>query len=163
MLVLGDAIALTLLQLKQFSHEDFAFSHPAGALGKRLLLTVDELMHTGPSTPCVSSSASLKDALIEITTKRLGFTCITDDKNHFVGIFTDGDLRRALQNPINIDDIQMSVLMTQSFTSITKNALATEALNIMEKQQITVLPVLSDHMMVEGVIHMHDIIKAGIV
>ncbi len=118
MLVMGDAIAVTLLQAKQFTRQDFAFSHPCGSLGRQLLLTVGEIMHKDKAIPMVNLHASLKDTVVEMTSKRLGFTTIINDTGKIIGIFTDGDLRRALEQHQNLNDIKIQDIMTIKYRTI---------------------------------------------
>ncbi len=161
-LVMGDALAVALLEAKGFTAEDFAFSHPGGALGKRLLLKVSDLMNTGPAIPKVNKGASLSEALLEMTQKGLGVTTILDENQALMGIFTDGDLRRTIDSGDDIRDINITQVMTHNPTTIAENILAAEALGIMEQKKITVLVVTDDQKQPAGVIHMHDLLRAGI-
>lgn len=161
MLALGDALAMALLDVRGFSKEDFAFSHPGGSLGRRLLLTVEDIMHTGKACPTVGPDVTLKEALIEITKARLGFTAIVDDKNMVLGIFTDGDLRRTLEQNTSLDT-PISLRMTKQFKSISKQTLAGEALRIMETSKINAILVTEDGKLV-GAFNMHDLLRAGVI
>lgn len=161
-LVMGDALAVALLDARGFTAEDFAFSHPGGLLGRRLVMRVSDLMHTGGELPQVTPSTSLLHALTEITRKGMGMTTVTDPKGQLLGVFTDGDLRRALDRGQNIQETTMNSVMTQSPTTVSQNALAVEALTIMESKKITALIVAEDLKPV-GVIHMHDLLRAGLV
>jgi arabinose-5-phosphate isomerase len=162
-LVLGDALAISLLRARNFSLQDFARSHPGGTLGKRLLLEVGELMHSGTTTPKVHAEATLKETLFEMTKKHLGMTTVVDDDDHLLGIFTDGDLRRAIENNIDLDSTLIADIMTAHGTSTQSHILVFELFNQMEQQKITAVPVLNDAQQVVGVIHLHDILQAGVI
>lgn len=162
-LVLGDAIAIALLEAKGFTAQDFAFSHPGGALGKRLLLTVDDIMVTDSHMPIVSTQDSLKQALFEISSKGLGVTGITDAKNTLVGIFSDGDLRRTLDKPIDIQNTPVIRVMTKGGITITQNALAIDALNLMQGKMINALFVVNEQNQPIGALNMYMLLKAGVV
>jgi len=161
-LALGDAIAIALLEARGFTPEDFALSHPGGALGKRLILKVKDVMHTGANIPVIGQDATLSDALIEMNSKGLGMTTIQQD-SQLKGIFTDGDLRRSLNltgsNQILATPIRE--LMTLNPKSVSSEMLAAEALNIMEASAITSLLVINTDK-VEGIVHLHDILQAGV-
>lgn len=160
-LVIGDAIAITLLEARGFKAKDFARYHPAGALGRKLLLHVSELMHKGRHLPRISETASLSDALLEMTQKNLGMTTIIDQNNELCGIFTDGDLRRSFEQNVNIHNTPITQVMTKTCITITQDVLAAEALQIMEQHKITSLVVIAKKQPV-GVVHMHDLLRAGI-
>lgn len=162
-LVMGDALAVALLEARGFTAEDFAFSHPGGALGKRLLLKVSDIMHSGNEIPTVSTGTPLSEALIEMTNKGLGMTTIQDSNHQLLGIFTDGDLRRTLDSGHDIHTLKIEEVMTTSPTTMTANSLAAEALGVMEARSITALVITngSDNKPV-GIIHMHDLLRAGI-
>jgi len=160
-LVLGDALAVALLEARGFTPEDFARSHPAGRLGKRLLVHVRDIMHTRDQVPMVSPETSIKDAILEITSKKLGATLICDQQQTLLGIFTDGDLRRVFENDTIHEPIG-SVISPCNYT-IHSNDLAVDALNVMQDNEITILPVINNQQQIEGIIHMHDLLKAGIV
>jgi arabinose-5-phosphate isomerase len=162
-LVMGDALAIALLQARGFTAEDFARSHPAGSLGRRLLLLTRDIMHAGDKIPMITTSSCLSDALIEMTSKNLGLTAIVDNNHHIVGIFTDGDLRRTFENEHDIHTTNISSVMTKDCKTITADCLAVEALNIMENKKITALLVVDDQQSLIGVLHMHDILRAGVV
>lgn len=162
-LVMGDALAVALLDARGFTEEDFAFSHPGGSLGRRLLLHVADVMHTGQQIPMVSADALLSDALVEMSGKGLGMTAIVDDKKRVLGIYTDGDLRRTLNNNVDIHNTRISDVMTTHCKTIGKQVLAAEALNVMDTYKINALLVTDDDMQVEGVINMHDLLKAGVI
>ncbi|GAA4363030.1 KpsF/GutQ family sugar-phosphate isomerase [Kangiella marina] len=161
-LALGDAIAVSLLEAKGFTPDDFALSHPGGSLGKRLLLHVGDLMHTAENFPAVSPNTSVKDALLEITDKRLGMTAVLDEHKHLLGIFTDGDLRRAFEKGINVDT-PIKEVMTTGGKTITSDALAVDAVGLMERNSITCLIVVNTQNKPVGAVHMHDLLKAGVV
>lgn len=161
-LVLGDALAVALLEARGFTPEDFARSHPAGRLGKRLLVRVQDIMHTGDALPIVSSDTPIRQTILEITSKKLGVAMIADEANKLLGIFTDGDLRRAFEKTVDMEDSVQSVQTTcQHFCA--PDALAVDALTLMQSKEITVLPVVDNKRQIQGIIHMHDLLKAGIV
>ncbi|MEI2265367.1 arabinose-5-phosphate isomerase KdsD [Erwinia sp. CGal63] len=161
-LVMGDALAVALLKARGFTAEDFALSHPGGALGRKLLLTVDDIMHSGDEIPWVSRDASLRDALLEITRKNLGMTVICDDLMKIEGIFTDGDLRRVFDMGIDIQHASINSVMTAGGIRVRPNTLAVDALNLMQSRNITVLMVADGDRLL-GVVHMHDMLRAGVV
>jgi arabinose-5-phosphate isomerase len=160
-MALGDAMAVALLEIRGFTEEDFAFFHPGGSLGKRLL-TVSDIMHTGEEIPRVSPNTRVKEALFEITSKKLGFTTVLDDDGSLLGIITDGDLRRLMEREGDPLSFEAGEVMIGSPKVIGPEALAAKALQIMEKHAITSLVVLDEDRTVTGVIHMHDILRAGI-
>ena len=161
-LVMGDALAIALLEARGFNAEDFAFSHPSGALGRKLLLRVKDIMHEGDQIPVVTADKTLQDALIEMTQKGLGMTTIMSDDAKLVGIFTDGDLRRIIDLKVDFATTSVSDVMSADPKTIPQNMLAAEALTIMEKASITALVVEEeDH--ITGVLHLHDILKAGVI
>lgn len=162
-LVLGDAIATALLEARGFSAEDFAFSHPGGALGRRLLLKVSDLMHSGDEVPSVSPNTRIQEALLEITQKRLGMTTVVDDTLQPLGIFTDGDLRRAIDQGVNLNQASIDTVMTKDFTTVTPDMLAAEALQIMQDKKINALIALDETGRVAGALNMHDMLKAGVI
>ncbi len=161
-LALGDALAVCLLKLRGFTADDFARSHPGGKLGKRLLLTVSDIMHKGDEVPSVASDTLIKEALLEISEKGLGFTCVVDGKE-LVGVYTDGDLRRSLDEQVDVHTTAISTVMTSSFSTASTSQLAVEALNLMEEKSISAIPVLDDDQQLVGAINMHDLLKAGVV
>lgn len=162
-LVLGDALAIALLEERGFSSDDFAFSHPGGSLGRRLLLKVNDIMHTGDDIPSVLSGSSLREALLEVTQKRLGMTAVTNDQNQLLGIFTDGDLRRALDQDASPNEITIDQVMTPDCTTVSKDILAAECLQIMEDKKINALIVTDDKNQPVGALNMHDLLKAGVI
>lgn len=160
-LVMGDALAITLLQARGFSADDFALSHPGGHLGKRLLLRVDEISHKQSAIPIVSDHASIHEALLEITNKRLGMTCVVNDQGRLVGVYTDGDVRRTLAQNSDITTTALTKVMTRNCHTIPPTLLAAEALAFMQKHSITTLVIVEDDKLT-GVVHLHDLLKAGI-
>ncbi len=163
-LAMGDALAISLLSKKGFTEEDFAFFHPGGSLGRKLLLTVEDLMHSGDVVPSVDSDTLVKDAIIEISSKRLGLTTVLDTDNKLLGVITDGDLRRGLEKwGEDFFSLRAGEVMTHRPKTIRKNMLAAKAVALMEKYTITVLVVAEEDYTVDGVIHLHDLLKAGIV
>jgi arabinose-5-phosphate isomerase len=161
-LVMGDALAIALLEARGFTAEDFAFSHPGGALGRKLLLKVEDVMHSGDSLPRVSEQTALRHALLEMTEKGFGMTTVVNDNDELLGVFTDGDLRRALDNAVDINLATVGQVMTRNCKTISRDILAAEALGIMETTKITAL-VVEDKQHPIGVLHMHDLLRAGIV
>jgi len=163
-LAMGDALAITLLNKKGFTHEDFAFFHPGGSLGRRLVLTVEDLMHKGDVIPSVNIDTLMKEAIMEISSKRLGITSVIDNNGKLIGVITDGDLRRGLERwGADFFSLKAGDVMTHRPKTIRKNMLAAKAVALMEKYSITVLVVADDEDNVEGIIHLHDLLKAGIV
>ena len=161
-LVMGDALAIALMQARGFTADDFALSHPGGALGRRLLLRIADVMHTGSSLPFVSPQCTIRDALFEISSKGLGMTAITDKNHHLVGIFTDGDLRRLLDQRIDIHSTLIGDIMGTNPTTISPNVLAAEALHLMEQKKINALLVTEGPCLI-GALNMHDLLKAGVI
>lgn len=162
-LVMGDALAIALLEAKGFSAEDFARSHPGGRLGRRLLLLVQDIMHTGDEMPIVHITATLRDALLEMTRKGLGMTTIVNQGLDIAGIFTDGDLRRALDKQLDIHNTIITEVMTTEYKRIDADCLAIEALSIMQSDQITVLLVVEKQQTLTGVLHIHDLLRARVI
>ena len=161
-LVMGDALAIALLQRRGFTAEDFALSHPGGTLGRRLLLRVDEIMHVGNAIPKVELNALLKTALVEMTQKKLGMTTVVNQDDQLSGIFTDGDIRRAFDNNADIHQTLISDVMSKNPKVIRPGMLAAEALHIMETYKITSLIVTNEYHQPVGVVHLHDILRAGV-
>lgn len=161
-LAMGDALAIALLEKRNFTKENFALFHPGGNLGKRLLLKVEELMVSGKEVPIVHTSTPMKETIIEMTSKRLGATCVVDDDGKLVGIITDGDLRRLLQRTENVFALNAGEVMTKNPKTIKKDALAVTALQQMETYNITQLVVIDDERKPIGMIHIHDLVKAGL-
>lgn len=161
-LVMGDALAVALLKARGFTPEDFALSHPGGALGRKLLLRVNDIMHTGDEIPRVSKDATLRDALLEITRKNLGMTVICNDLMKIEGIFTDGDLRRVFDMRVDLHQLNIADVMTTGGIRVRPGTLAVEALNLMQSRHITSV-LVADGDQLLGVIHMHDLLRAGVV
>jgi arabinose-5-phosphate isomerase len=162
-LVMGDALAIALLQARGFSADDFARAHPGGALGRRLLLRIDELYHHGNHLPVVYEQATISDALIEVTEKKLGMTCVVNDKNVLTGIYTDGDIRRTLTQHFDINKTPLSHVMSHHCKTIKTGMLAAEALAIMQQFEITSLVVVDDNHCPIAVLHLHDLLRAGVI
>jgi arabinose-5-phosphate isomerase len=162
-LVMGDALAVSLLEARGFTRDDFALSHPGGSLGRRLLLRVSDIMHVGNDIPSVPESAFITDALMEMTEKKLGMTTIVDATNQVIGIFTDGDLRRTLAKNLDIQNTAISEVMTSQCAVISEDILAAEAMQIMEQKKINALIVVDRQRLAIGALNMHDLIRAGIV
>lgn len=163
-LVMGDALAVSLLESRGFTANDFALSHPGGRLGKRLLLHVQDIMHTGEGIPRVSEAASLSDALVEMTQKGLGMTVITGPDEQVMGVFTDGDLRRVLDHgEVNVRELNIADCMIQNPKTIRPDQLAAEALQLMDTKRINALPVVDEQHRLIGAINMHDLLRAGVV
>ena len=163
-LAYGDALASVLIQLRGFKSEDFAFLHPGGSIGKRLILKVDDVMHSGKANAIVNETDSMKQAVVEISTKGLGATSVIDNNGRLVGIITDGDLRRALERFDNLLEKDISEVMTRDPIKIESNKLAAEAVHIMENRpsQIMVLPVIDMEGKPIGMVRIHDLVKAGV-
>lgn len=161
-LVLGDALAIALLEQREFSREDFAQFHPGGILGRRLLLKVDEIMVAGEDIPRVRSSVPLREAIVEMTSKRLGCTCVLDESGSLEGIITDGDLRRLLQRSADITGTVAGDAMTRNPRTIRAGSLAVVVLQDMESHNITQVIVVDDHNVPVGLVHLHDLVKLGL-
>ncbi len=162
-LVMGDALAIALLEARGFTAEDFAFSHPGGALGRKLLLKVEDIMHGDGEVPRVTKDTQVSAALVEMTQKGFGMTTVVDEQNCLLGVFTDGDLRRCVDQGLNIGSALIGELMSASPKTVNKDMLAAEALGIMETSKITALVVEDNQNHPVGVIHMHDILRAGVI
>jgi arabinose-5-phosphate isomerase len=162
-LVMGDALAVALLEARGFTEQDFALSHPGGSLGRRLLLHVADIMHTGDTIPRVYEDASLRDALLEMTRKKLGMTAIVDANNTVLGIYTDGDLRRTLDKNIDVHSARIRDVMTPGGKTTSKQILAAEALKIMQDNQINAMLVVDNTNTLIGALNMHDLLRAGVV
>lgn len=163
-LAMGDALAVALLEARGFTSDDFARSHPAGALGRRLLLHIADVMHTGEDVPTVPADASLGDALIEISRKRLGMTAVVDADGRLLGLYTDGDLRRSLADAaLDVRSTRIAEVMTRTPVTIGADALATEAAQLMETRKINALVVVDDGRRVVGALNFHDLLRARVV
>jgi arabinose-5-phosphate isomerase len=162
-LAMGDALAISLLEVRGFTADDFARSHPGGKLGRRLLLLVDDLLHTGDRVPKVAAGTLVCDALLEMTQKGLGATAVVNGDDTVEGIFTDGDLRRALDHDVDLHSTPIDKVMTRNCTLITRGLLAAEALQIMENGKFNALLVVDDNKRLIGALNMHDLLRAGVV
>jgi arabinose-5-phosphate isomerase len=161
-LVMGDALAIALLDARGFTREDFSIRHPGGSLGKRLLLGADDLCHRGKDLPIVGEHATFSEALIEATHKKLGMTCITNSEGTLLGVFTDGDVRRALQKGFDVHRALISDMMTRNCVTIKTGMLAIDALKVMQEYKVTCLVIITDQKQPVGVVNMYDILKAGL-
>ena len=162
-LVMGDALAVALLEARGFTANDFAFSHPGGALGRKLLLKVEDIMHAGTELPRVKKETSVSQALVVMTEKGFGMTTVVNDNDQLIGVFTDGDLRRSVDQGIDIGDACIDDVMSRNPKTVHQSMLAAEALGVMEDNKITALVVEDDLHHPLGVIHMHDILRAGVI
>lgn len=162
-LAMGDALAVALLEKRGFKTEDFASLHPGGRLGRRLILRVRDLMHVGSELPVVSGETLMRDAILEISTKRFGMTMVVDGMGRLIGIITDGDLRRGLEKHGNLLERQAEECMTRSPKVIDRDELAARAVQVMEQYKITSLVIIDPSGRPDGVIHLHDILQAGVV
>jgi arabinose-5-phosphate isomerase len=160
---MGDALAVAVLELRGFREEDFALLHPGGHIGRRLLLRVRDLMHTGEALPLVRDGATMREAILEISGKRLGLTAVVDASGLLCGIVTDGDLRRALQKFPDLLTRRVADCMTHRPKTIPRDELAARAVQVMERYSITSLLVVGEDGRPEGVLHLHDLLKAGVV
>ena len=161
-LAMGDALAVALLDARGFSADDFALSHPGGSLGRKLLLRLEDIMHTGEQVPTVLYSATIKDALLEISKKGLGMTAVVDEQGKMAGVFTDGDLRRILDQRYDIDSNQIADVMTRNCITAQAQQLAAEALQIMQQKKINGLIIIDDAGKPVGAMNMHDLLRAGV-
>jgi len=163
-LAMGDALAISLLEKRGFKEQDFAAFHPGGVLGRRLLLKVEDVMHSGKDIPRVTEETPMKDVIVEITSKKMGMTTVADSSGHLRGVITDGDLRRLLERQLSdLLRIQAKQVMTTLPKVIHRSALAAEAVQRMEAHSISALVVADAQGLIEGVIHLHDLLKIGIV
>ena len=163
-LAMGDALAVAVLEARGFTEEDFALSHPGGNLGRRLLLRVSDIMHSGDAIPLVNTETSLRDTLLEMTAKGLGMAGVIDAANgQLAGIYTDGDLRRTFEHMPNIETAQVRDFMTAECVTISAERIASEALKIMHDKKINALMVVDDKLQIQGALNMHDLLRAGIV
>ncbi len=161
-MVLGDALAVALLEARGFTAEDFAFSHPGGSLGKRLIIPVEDLMHQGTDFPQVRAGTLVMDALLEISEKGLGMTAVVDENNELIGIYTDGDLRRTINANLDIKSTLIETVMTKSPASISTGTLASQAAKILQDKRINGLIVLNEEKKPIGALNMQDLLRAGI-
>jgi len=162
-LAMGDALAVALLESRGFTQEDFARSHPGGSLGRRLLLRLEDLMHSGDAVPAVHADTPMRDALMEMTLKGLGMTAVVDDARQVLGIFTDGDLRRSLDRQLDVHHTPIREVMTPGPRTVKSDMLAGEALNVMETQRINQLLITDEDGHLVGALNMHDMLRAGVV
>lgn len=162
MLALGDALAVALLDARGFSREDFAFSHPAGSLGRRLLLRVEDVMHREQDIPRVNRAARVKTAILEMTQKKLGMTAVVDEIDRVLGIFTDGDLRRLLEREADVHATPIEEAMTANCATVTADRLAADTVRIMQEKKINALLVVDQDKRLIGALNMHDLFKAGV-
>ncbi|HHW78575.1 MAG TPA: KpsF/GutQ family sugar-phosphate isomerase [Xanthomonadaceae bacterium] len=161
-LAMGDALAVALLEARGFTAEDFARSHPGGRLGRRLLLLIDDVMHTGEQMPRSAPDDLLKDALLEMSRKGLGTTVVVDRDDRVLGVFTDGDLRRSLDRQVDVHSARVAEVMTRDCKTIAPGTLAAEALRMMQQYKINALPVVNSAGKLTGVLNMHDLLRAGV-
>lgn len=162
-LVMGDALAISLLQARGFSVEDFALSHPGGTLGKRLLLKIDDIFHAEENLPLVDENATIREALIEVSCKKLGITCIVDKQGQLSGVYTDGDIRRTLTNTdYDIHTTPIKQVMTRHIQTVKAGILAAEALAIMQKHSISALVIVNPDNKPHAILHLHDLLRAGV-
>ena len=162
-LAMGDALAVALLDARGFTAEDFARSHPGGSLGRRLLVHVRDIMQSGDDLPKVHRGAPLAEALIEVTRKGMGMTAVVDDQDHVIGIFTDGDLRRTLDRNADMHSTLIEDVMSAGPKTIEADQLAAEAVAMMQRHSITALLVADSHKTLQGALHMHDLLRAGVI
>jgi len=162
-LAMGDALAIALLEERGFNADDFALSHPGGSLGKKLLLRVVDVIHRDQEMPMVNKDSLLGDALVEMSAKGLGMTTVVDSEKKVLGIFTDGDLRRAMDNDVDVHQTKMSKVMTTGGMTINEEMLAAEALHLMQENRINALLVIDDDQTLKGVLNMHDLLRAGVI
>lgn len=162
-LVMGDALSVALLQARGFTADDFARSHPGGSLGKKLLLKIEDIFHAGQAVPVVSENVSVREALIEVSEKKLGMTCVVDHQNKLVGVYTDGDIRRTLTGDFDINTTPLKNVMSRQYRTIARDALAAEALALMQQHLITSLVIENDEQHPEAVLHIHDLLRAGVI
>ena len=161
-MAMGDALAVALLESRGFTEEDFALSHPGGALGRRLLLRVEDVMFKGDDVPRISANATLADGLMEMTRKGLGMTAVVDDDDRVCGIFTDGDLRRALDHNVDVHDTKMQGVMTSQGTTVHPEQLAAEIVSIMQKKRINGFMVVDHDERLVGALNIHNLFRAGV-
>ncbi len=161
-LVMGDALAVSLMTMRGFTRDDFALSHPGGSLGRRLLVLVSDIMHTGEQLPVVTEDVGIMDALVEMTAKKLGMTAVVDMQGHLSGVFTDGDVRRLLERSVDVNATPVNQVMTVNCQIVRQDILAAEAMQMMEEKKINALIVVDQNKKVIGALNMHDLIHAGI-
>jgi len=162
-LAMGDALAVALLEARGFTADDFARSHPGGRLGRRLLLLIDDIMHSGERVPRVSPETPLREALLEMSRKGLGMTAVVDSDDRLLGVFTDGDLRRSLDRNVDLNTARIADVMTVQCQTVQLGMLAAEALTLMEDRKISAVPVVDAQQRLIGALTMHDLLRAGVV
>jgi arabinose-5-phosphate isomerase len=162
-LALGDALAVALMHANGFTRDDFARSHPGGALGRRLLTHVRDVMRTGADVPRIPRDASLMDAVLEMSRGRMGMTAVLDDSGHVIGIYTDGDLRRTLEKGTDLRATRVDKVMGAAPRTIAPERLAAEAVEVMERNKVNQLLVVDDHKSLIGALNMHDLFKAKVI
>ncbi|MDE2089542.1 MAG: KpsF/GutQ family sugar-phosphate isomerase [Gammaproteobacteria bacterium] len=162
-LAMGDALAISLLESRGFTAEDFARAHPGGSLGRRLLLLISDIMHAGDGIPRVHEDALLSEALVEMTRKGLGMTMVVDTNDTVIGVFTDGDLRRSLDHGVDVHTTPITEIMTRNCKTASPGMLAAEALRMMQVHKINALPVVDEQHKAVGALNMHDLLRAGVV
>ena len=161
-LAMGDALAIALLEARGFSAEDFARSHPGGRLGRRLLLHIDDVMHTGADVPRVRTGETVSHALVEMTRTRMGMTAVVDAGDLVIGVFTDGDLRRAIESDVDMKRTCIDEVMTRNCVTVAPETLAAQAVHLMQERAISALPVVDGSMRLVGALNMHDLLRAGV-
>ena len=161
-LAMGDALAIALLEARGFSADDFARSHPGGRLGRRLLLHIGDVMHTGADVPKVDAGQVVSSALVEMTRSRLGMAAVVDAGDRVLGVFTDGDLRRTLENDVDMKRMRIGEVMTRDCVTVTPEMLAAEAVNLMQQRAVSALPVVDGAGRLVGALNMHDLLRAGV-
>ncbi len=162
-LAMGDALAVALLEARGFTADDFARSHPGGRLGRRLLLLIRDIMHSGDALPRVTPDVRVVDALMEMSRKGLGMTAVVDSEGRLVGVFTDGDVRRALDSGVDVHKATIDTVMSRGCKTVGPEDLAAEALNLMETHKISALLVVDENNALVGALNMHDLLRAGVV
>jgi len=162
-LAMGDALAIALLEARGFSPEDFARSHPGGRLGRRLLVRIDDVMHKGAEVPRTSAREMVSSALVEMTRSRLGMTAVVDPSDRVLGVFTDGDLRRAIENDVDMKRTRIDEVMTRNCVTVAPETLAAQVVPLMQEHAISALPVVDDSMRLVGALNMHDLLRAGVI
>jgi len=162
-LAMGDALAIALLEARGFSPEDFARSHPGGRLGRRLLVRIDDVMHKGAEVPRISAREMVSSALVEMTRSRLGMTAVVDPSDRVLGVFTDGDLRRAIENDVDMKRTRIDEVMTRNCVTVAPETLAAQVVPLMQEHAISALPVVDDSMRLVGALNMHDLLRAGVI
>ena len=161
-LAMGDALAIALLEARGFDAEDFARSHPSGRLGRRLLLHISDVMHTGADVPRVRTGETVSNALVEMTRSRLGMTAVVDAADHVLGVFTDGDLRRAIESDVDMKRTRIDEVMTRNCITVAPETLAAQAVHVMQQRAVNALPVVDGSRRLVGALNVHDLLRAGV-